>query len=332
MTSSRLLRLAWLAGWLALACLPLVASDYYTGLALKIVIAGLFALSLQLLVGGAGLISLGHAAFFGVGAYASVLLAPEAGPGSFLLLALGAMGCAMLLALVTGALALRTQGIYFIMITLAFAQMAYYVFHDTDLGGGSDGAYLYFRPEVRLGESFALSLDSDHAFYLCALLCLAGAWALLSRLMRSRFGATLTGLRINEQRMRSLGYHSLPYRLTAYVMAAALAGLSGMLYALKDGYVNPQLLSWEQSGIVLLMVILGGQQRLWGAVAGALTFTLLEELFQSHALFGDLATHWHLSLGVAIIVLVGLLPQGLAGLLTTSRRKRAAAALPAASP
>ncbi|HEY9279486.1 MAG TPA: branched-chain amino acid ABC transporter permease [Eoetvoesiella sp.] len=296
------------------ALLPLVTSDYYIGLIIKIMIYSLFALSLQLLVGGAGLVSLGHAAFFGIAAYATTLLSPESSAGNLFVLALLAMTCAMLYALVTGALALRTKGIYFIMVTLAFCQMAYYVFHDTKVGGGSDGIYLYFRPELRIGEFVLLNIDSPYAFYLFTFACLILTWAFLSMLMRSRFGAALTGIRVNEQRMRAAGYSTFNYKLAAYVIAGGLAGLSGLLYAAKDGYVNPELLAWEQSGLVLLMVILGGSGRLWGAIIGAIALTLLQEAFQSQALFGDFATHWHLTFGLAIIVLVAFLPHGLAGL------------------
>lgn len=303
------------AGLLLAALAPWVLDGYHAGLAIKIMIYALFALSLQLLVGGAGLISLGHAAFFGIGAYAAALLSPESGPANFFWLIPCAVAPAMAYAALTGALALRTRGIYFIMITLAFAQMAYYVFHDTEAGGGSDGIYLYFRPEWRIGGHTLLNVDGPHAFYLFTLAVLALAWLFLAVLMRSRFGAALTGIRINEQRMRAAGYATFSYKFTAYVLAAGLAALAGMLYAAKDGFVNPELLAWEQSGLVLLMVILGGLGRLGGAVAGAAALTLLQEAFQSEALFGGLASHWHLPFGLSIIALVALLPRGLAGLL-----------------
>ena len=296
------------------ALLPLITSDYYVGLIIKIMIYAMFALSLQLLVGGAGLVSLGHAAFFGIGAYATTLLSPEASAGSLAALMLVAMAGALLYAIVTGALALRTKGIYFIMVTLAFSQMAYYIFHDTKVGGGTDGIYLYFRPELRIGDFVILNIDSPYAFYLFTFVCLLATWAFLAMLMRSRFGAALTGIRVNEQRMRAAGYSTFNYKLTAYAISGGLAGLSGLLYAAKDGYVNPELLAWEQSGLVLLMVILGGSSRLWGAILGAIALTLLQEAFQSQALFGDFATHWHLTFGLAIIVLVAFLPNGLAGL------------------
>ncbi|ARP97356.1 branched-chain amino acid ABC transporter permease [Bordetella genomosp. 13] len=291
-----------------------MAGGYAAGLALKIMIYALFALSLQLLVGGAGLVSLGHAAFFGIGAYTAALLTPDGGPALLWWLLPAALGAAGLYALLTGALALRTRGIYFIMVTLAFSQMAYYVFHDTRIGGGSDGIYLYFRPEAAMAGGLLFDLGDDTVFYLFALACLALGWLFLGLLRRSPFGAALAGIRISEQRMRAAGYDTYPYKLTAYVAAGMLAGLAGFLYALKDGFVTPELLAWEQSGMALLMVILGGLRRPGGAVLGAVGLVLLQELFQSEAVFGDFATHWHLSLGLSIIALVALLPDGLIAL------------------
>jgi branched-chain amino acid transport system permease protein len=319
------LRFFCMAGLLGLLALfPMIATDYYISLAVKIMIFSIFALSLQLLVGGTGLVSLGHAAFFGIAAYATTLLSPESGAGNLLWLLPVAMLCALVYALLTGALALRTRGVYFIMVTLAFSQMAYYVFHDTDVGGGSDGIYLYFRPELRVGESVLLNIDSPYSFFLFTLTCLVLVWAFLAMLMRSRFGAALTGIRVNEQRMRSAGYSTFNYKLVAYGIAGALAGVSGLLYAAKDGFVNPELLAWEQSGLVLLMVILGGSSRLWGAVLGAAGLTLLQEAFQSQALFGDWSAHWHLTFGLCIIALVALMPNGLIGIRGQWRNRRKA--------
>ena len=311
---------------LALAAFAWSGSDYYTGLAIKVMIYAIFALSLQLLVGGAGLVSLGHAAFFGIGAYSAALLSPESGPGNLWLLLPAAALAAAAYAALTGALALRTRGVYFIMVTLAFSQMAYYVFHDTKIGGGSDGIYLYFRPEPSLGGWMPFVLSDARSFYFFVLACLAATWAFLALLRRSAFGAALAGIRINEQRMRAAGYSTYPYKLAAYVVGAALASLAGFLFALKDGFVTPELLAWEQSGLVLLMVILGGMGSLGGAVLGTMALVLLQELFQSEALFGDYARHWHLPLGLAIIALVALLPNGLAGLPAQLCQRRGAPA------
>ncbi|OZI26569.1 branched-chain amino acid ABC transporter permease [Bordetella genomosp. 9] len=315
---------------LCLALLPWVTSEYYVGLAQRIVIYAVFALSLQLLVGEAGLVSLGHAAPFGIGAYAAALLSPASAAGPLLPLLAAALAGGAAYALATGALALRTRGVYFIMVTLAFAQMAYYVFHDTKVGGGSDGAYLYFRPEWRVGDWMPFDLARATTFHLFVVACLALAWGLLARLRRSPFGAALAGIRINEQRMRAAGFSTFPYKLVAYTLAGGLAGLAGFLYALKDGFVTPELFAWEQSGLVLLMVILGGMARPGGAVAGAAALVLMQELFQSEAVFGDYARHWHLPMGLAVILLVALLPRGLAGLAGVGRTPRAASMAPIA--
>lgn len=298
-----------------LAVFPWIGGKFYVDLAAKIMILAIFALSLELLVGQTGLVSFGHAAFFGIAGYAAALLTPKSEAASLWLVAPAAIGAAALYALAVGALSLRTRGVYFIMITLAFAQMAYFVFHDTPFGGGSDGIYLYFRPDASLFGWRPFDLDAGHTFYYAVLVCLVGTFGFLAVMLRSRFGRALAGIRVGEQRMRAAGFDTYAYKLVAFVLAAALAGLAGFLHALKDGYVNPELLSWHQSGAVLLMVILGGIGHLRGAVLGAFVFTLLQELFQWHAIFGPLAKHWQLTLGLTIIAAVALMPRGLIGLL-----------------
>jgi len=280
----------------------------------KIAIYAVFALSLELLVGAAGLVSLGHAAFLGIGAYVTVMATGDGGGASALWLLPAAMGAAALYAAFVGALSLRTKGVYFIMVTLAFAQMAYFVFHDTKLGGGSDGIFLYSKPVIQFGQTVLLDLDRKPDLYYTVLAALVFTYALLGLINRSRFGHALAGIRVNEQRMRAAGYTTYGYKLAAFVIAGALAGLAGFLLAVKDGAVNPELLSWHESGAVLLMIILGGIGSLRGAVIGAVAFTLLKELFQSEALLGPLAGHWQLTLGLTIIAFVALLPKGLIGL------------------
>jgi branched-chain amino acid transport system permease protein len=303
-----------LAMFVVAAAFPFFGEKYYVDLVARIMIMSVFALSLQLLVGQTGLVSFGHAAFFGIAAYATALLSPPGGPGSVWILLPAALGAAGLYALAVGALSLRTRGIYFIMVTLAFAQMAYYVFHDTAACGGSDGIYLYFRPTLSIGGTPLLDLDNPRLFYFFILAALVLTFALLAALRASRFGRALAGIRVNEQRMRAAGFATYPYKLAAFVLAAMLAGVAGFLYALKDGYVNPEILSWHQSGAVLLMIILGGIGSLRGAVVGAIAFVALQELYQSQAVFGSWAKHWQLPLGATIIVLVALLPRGLIGL------------------
>ena len=292
----------------ALVALPAVLTPYTQDLVVKIAIYAIFALSLELLVGVTGLVSLGHAAFLGIGAYVTALAAGDSG-GSIATVAPLAVLAAAGYALFVGALSLRTKGVYFIMVTLAFAQMAYFVFHDTKLAGGSDGLFLYAKPTLG-----ALNLDDKRQMYFVVIATLVATYALLALLMRARFGHALAGIRVNEQRMRAAGFATFGYKLAAFVIAGALAGLAGFLLAVKDGAVNPELLSWHESGAVLLMLILGGIGSLRGAVIGAIAFTLLKELFQLESLLGPLASHWQMTLGFTIIAFVALLPKGLIGL------------------
>ncbi len=292
----------------ALAVFGPMLSPYFADVVVKVMIVSIFALSLELLVGMTGLASLGHAAFYGIGAYTTVL-ASGSGGGNLVLLLVLAMGAAALYALFVGALSLRTRGVYFIMVTLAFAQMAYFVFHDSGLGGGSDGIYLYVRPALG-----ALDLENHTVLFYFVLAALVFTYGLLALIRRSRFGAALAGIRVNEQRMRAAGFHTYSYKLAAFVIGGA------------DGVVNPELLSWHNSGEVLLMIILGGLGHLRGAVIGAVAFTLLKEVLSTQALVGPLANHWQLTLGLAIIAFVALLPRGLIGLverLSPSKRSGA---------
>jgi branched-chain amino acid transport system permease protein len=268
----------------------------------------ILALSLELLVGQVGLVCFGQAAFFGVGAYAVVLLTPKAAAVPVALLMPAAVGAAALYALVVGALSIRTRGVYFIMVTLAFSQMAYYVAHDTPLGGGTDGIYLSFVPSAG-----PIDLARAIPVYYFTLAALVAVFVFLAVVMRSRFGRALAGIRVNEQRMRAAGFSTYPYKLAAFVLSGAIAGLAGFLFAVKDGFVNPELMAWHISGAVLMMVILGGIGHLHGAVLGAFAFTLLQEFFKSDAVFGDFSKHWALGVGLSIILVVALLPRGLAG-------------------
>jgi branched-chain amino acid transport system permease protein len=312
-------------GWLvpaaaaiAIAALPLVLSPYGQDVVVRIAIYAIFALSLELLVGATGLVSLGHAAFLGIGAYVTVLASGDSGASLALLVPL-AMAAAAVYAIVVGALSLRTRGVYFIMVTLAFAQMAYFVVHDTKAAGGSDGIFLYVKPVLAVGGRTLLDLGQRVPFYYTVLAALVATYAFIALLLGSRFGHALAGIRVNEQRMRAAGFSTTPYKLAAFTLAGALAGLAGLLLAVKDGAVNPELLSWHESGAVLLMLIFGGIGSLRGAVLGATCFTLLKELFQSEALLGPLAAHWQLTLGLTIIAFVAALPRGLIGLGTRLR-------------
>jgi branched-chain amino acid transport system permease protein len=296
--------------FILLALFPMVSGSYGMDFVTKIMVFAIFALSLELLVGATGLICFGQAAFFGIGAYAAVLLSSDSNPSSIAWLLPACVLAAAAYALVVGALSLRTKGVYFIMVTLAFAQMAYYVVHDTPLGGGTDGIYLTLKPVLGTW----IDLDKAGMLYGFTLACLLLVFGGLAVLNRSRFGRALAGIRVNEQRMRATGFSTYPYKLAAFTVSGGIAGLAGFLFAVKDGFVNPEMMSWHLSGAVLIMIILGGIGHLRGALIGAFAFALLQELFKSEAIFGALAKHWHLGLGLSIIASVVLLPRGLVGL------------------
>ena len=299
---------------LMLAVFPLLASGYYSDLLTKIMIMAIFAMSLDLLVGFTGLVSFGHAAFFGVAAYAVVLLSPQYDPGNMWLVLPGAILASAVVAFFVGLFVLRTKGIYFIMVTLAFAQMIYFVFHDSPLGGGSDGVSINFKPELRIGEKLLIDIGDATHFYYFVLLFLVAAYVFLRMLLRSPLGHALAGIKSNEHRMLSLGFPVFLYKLAGFVVAGALAGLAGFLSACQFGFVTPELLSWHQSGNVLLMVILGGMGSLSGAAIGAFTFVVLQEVLSS------LTEHWQLLMGGVIVFVVLLLPGGLASLTQRVRR------------
>ncbi len=306
-----------IAAFGVLAAYPFFAGKFGIDLVNKIMVFAVFALSLELLVGGAGLVCFGQAAFFGIGAYATVLLSAQADAPSVGWLMPAATLAAALYAFLVGALSLRTKGVYFIMVTLAFAQMAYYVVHDTPLGGGTDGIYLNAKPVL----GALIDLNQPLVLYAFTLATLAAVFVFLAVLSRSRFGRALAGIRVNEQRMRATGFSTYPYKLAAFTVSGGIAGIAGFLFAVKDGFVNPELMSWHFSGSVLIMIILGGIGHLRGALVGAFAFALLQELFQSEAIFGPFSKHWQLGLGLAIIASVALLPRGLVGLPTQWRER-----------
>ncbi|MGB0749008.1 MAG: cytochrome ubiquinol oxidase subunit I [Magnetospiraceae bacterium] len=298
--------------WAIEGILPtfLGGGSYGVDLISKIMIYAILALSLELLVGSTGLVCFGQAAFFGIGAYATVLLSGQMEAASLFWLLPAAVGIAAGYALFVGALSLRTKGVYFIMVTLAFAQMAYFVVHDTPIGGGTDGTYLYFVPEL----AGLVDLGDPVSMYMFTLGTLILTFVFLAILLRSRFGRALAGIRVNEQRMRGTGFTTYPYKLAAFTISGGLAGLGGVLFAIKDGFVNPEMMSWHLSGSALMMIILGGLGHLRGALIGAFAFMLLQEFFKTDAVWGDFAKHWHLGLGIVIIAAVAFLPKGLVSL------------------
>jgi len=307
-------RIALGAALALLALFPLAGAGFYTELVTKVMILAIFALSLDLLVGYTGLVSFGHAAFYGIGAYTLGLLAPKYEAANLWLTLPAAMLAAGVAALTVGVFVVRVKGIYFIMVTLAFAQMFYFVFHDTKFGRGSDGISMNFKPVAAIGGFTPFDLANvTHVYYFVLVLLLA-VFVFLRVVLRSPFGRALMGIRSNEHRMRSLGFPVYRYKLASFTLAGALAGLAGYLSTLQFGFVNPELLSWHQSGNVLLMLILGGVGSLYGAVVGAFAFVALTEIFQA------LTRHWQLLLGAAIILLVIFLPGGLASITGRFRR------------
>jgi len=307
-------RIALATALALLALFPLAGAAFYTELVTKVMILAIFALSLDLLVGYTGLVSFGHAAFYGIGAYTLGLMAPKYEAANLWLTLPAAMLAAGVAALAVGVFVVRVKGIYFIMVTLAFAQMFYFVFHDTKFGRGSDGISLNFKPVATIGSFTPFDLSNTTHVYYFVFALLVAVFVFLRTVLRSPFGRALQGIRSNEHRMRSLGFPVYWYKLASFTLAGALAGLAGYLSALQFGFVNPELLSWHQSGNVLLMLILGGLGSLYGAVVGAFAFVALAEIFQS------LTRHWQLLLGGAIILLVIFLPGGLASVAGRFRR------------
>lgn len=308
--------LTWLAiaAVVGLAILPQFADRYMVQLFTKIMIMAIFAMSLGLLVSGAGLISLGHAAYFGVGAYLLVLLSPAGeAAGVWWTVPAVVVGTA-LVALVLGALAVRTSGVYFIMLTLAFGQMLFYLFHDSKFAGGSDGRYMDVRPTVELFGRELISLNDRPTLFYVALAAMVLTYLFIGMVMKAPFGRAILGIRANEARMKALGFHTYAYKLMAFMIAGAIAGLAGYLYATQYRVVNPALFQWRESGIVLMMVILGGLRFRLGPVIGAFALVLVEEGLQS------VTEYWLLGVGIFIIAVVLLLPHGLTGLLARRRR------------
>lgn len=297
---------------IALGAFPLVGSDFYTGMVAQMMIMAIFAMSLDLLQGVTGLVSLGHAAYFGLAGYALAFLTPAGAPASLWWTLPAAVLGAGLAALVIGFFVVRTHGIYFIMVTMAFAQMVFYLFFDNRALGGSDGMYLNFKPDAALFD-----LEDRRVFYYFTLGCLLLVYALLRRLLWSPFGRALAGIRVNEHRMRAIGYPTFGYKLAAFTLAGALAGLAGYLWAAQSGYVNPELMGFHLSAHAIMMVILGGMGNFAGAILGAFAFEYLLHLFK------DLTKHWQLAMGSFIILVVLFAPRGLLGLVTLLGRGRA---------
>jgi branched-chain amino acid transport system permease protein len=296
---------------IAAAFIPFTLSGYEIKLATTITIQVGLAVSLGLVVGPAGLISMGHAAFYGIGAYALAWLAPQSEAASVLPTLLVAIVGAAAFALVVGAASIRSRGMYFILMTLAFGQLGYHFFHDTKAVGSADGAYIMLRPELKLpwGE---VSLDKAQAFYLFVYIAVFVVIAACWWLRRSAFGSILLAARDNELRTRAFGYSPYVVRLVAFVISGAMAGAMGWLTAAQHGYVAPELLSWHGSAIILVMVLLGGKEMTSGPAVGAILLLVAEEMLQRWT------EHWLLGVGLIIILVVIVAPQGIVPYLANS--------------
>jgi branched-chain amino acid transport system permease protein len=288
-----------------LAALPFtwLNSGFLLTLLSRAMILGMAAVSLSLLVGGAGLASLGQAAPVGVGAYVVAAL-DSAGVTEATVVFPAAIFAGGLFALLTGAVSLRTSGVHFIMITLAFGQMAFFFVASLSALGGDDG-YTLFARTLWFGTR---ALRDRTVFYFTCLATLVAVWLLCSAVLDSRFGRVLRAAKENQARVEALGFSPYPYRLLAYVLAGAISGLAGALIANASEFVSPATLSWGRSGELLFMVILGGAGHLYGAILGALAIVLLEE-YLSH-----LFVYWRLIFGPLLVLSVLFLRGGLAGL------------------
>jgi branched-chain amino acid transport system permease protein len=291
---------------LAAALLPWIAGvldqSYYVGFVRRVMIYAIAAASLNFIMGFGGLVSLGHAAFFGIGAYA-VGIAMAHGIASAWISWPLAVLLAAAAALAIGAVSLRTRGVYLIMITLAFAQMAYYLAVGLKLYGGEDGLALPRRSTV----GFGLDLADEVTLYYVVLAALAAVMVFLNRAIDARYGRVLVGIRENETRMEAIGFPTYRYKLAGFTIAGGLAGLAGALFANHNLFVSPAALHWTQSATLVVMVLLGGIGYRWGGPVGAAVLLILEEVLAAYT------DYWHLPLGLILLAVVFLAPHGIAG-------------------
>ncbi len=291
----------------ALALVPVVAAagdaPYYVGLFARVMIFAIAAVSLDLILGYGGLVSFGHAAYLGIGAYAIGILSFHGIANGFVHFAVALLAAAGA-ALVIGFVSLRTTGVYFIMITLAFSQMIYFLGVSLNQYGGDDG--LNIRHHSDFGR--LIDLDNPAVLYYFVFVLLVLFLCLGSRIVHSRFGVLLEGARSNERRMIALGFPTFRYKLTAFVIAGAACGVAGALFANLTLFVSPSIMHWTRSGEILMMVILGGIGTLFGPVLGAAAYLLLESVLSRWS------EHWQAILGPCLILVVLFSKSGLLGL------------------
>ena len=310
--------------FILLAAFPwaMLATDqlFYVSFASRVMIYAIAATSLNLVLGYGGMISFGHAAFVGTGAYMASILIAE-GVTSAWIGWPAAIAVSALAAWLIGALSLRTRGVYFIMITLAFAQMMFYLVNSMKAYGGDEGLTLPQRASL----GFGLELGNEVVFYHVVLLLLLLTLYALHRLMHARFGRVVMAIRENETRAEAIGLPVYRYKLVCFVIAGAAGGLAGALLASHGKYVNPNVLHWLQSGTLMIMVILGGVGHLWGGVIGAAVLLGLEHLISDYPLpwlaswAPNYQQHANLGVGLVLLAIVLFAPQGIAGLLSRKR-------------
>lgn len=300
-------RIIVVIGILLLAAYPLVMQaidqSFYISFACRIMIYAIAASSLNLILGNGGMISFGHAAFLGAGAYTVAIMAVEGSNNAWISWPVSIVLSA-LFALAIGAISLRTRGVYFIMITLAFAQMMYYIFVSLKTYGGDDGLNMPGRSDV----GFGLNLKDDVTWYYVCLVVMVAVLYFLYRLVHSRFGRVIEATRENETRMEAVGFPIYKYKLICFVIAGAIAGLAGAMLANQNSFVSPNLMFWVQSGNLMIMVILGGVGYHYGGLIGALIILVLEEVISAYTI------SWALWVGIILLVIVLFAPQGIAGL------------------
>jgi len=275
----------------------------------RIVILAMAAVSLNLIMGFGGMVSFGHAAYLGIGGYAVGILAKEGVNSGFLQWPL-ALALSALFALAVGVLSLRTRGVYFIMITLAFAQMVYYVAIGLDRYGGDDGMTIYKRSQF--GDLISLS-NKTAFYYLCLVLLLATVY-LVWRIVNSRFGLAIQGARSNDRRMRAIGFPTYRYKLVCFVIAGTICGLAGALLANHTDFISPAIMHWTRSGDLIVMAVLGGMGTVFGPVIGAVALLVLEE-----ALSG-VTEYWQIIIGPIFLLVVLFARGGIDGMLGSLRR------------
>ncbi|HEX5611293.1 MAG TPA: branched-chain amino acid ABC transporter permease [Burkholderiales bacterium] len=304
-------------GLALLAAVPPIAAafnqPFYLDLFRRVMIFAIAAVSLNLILGYGGMVSFGHAAYLGVGAYAVAILAHHEVTNGYLqwLLAIGASAG---VALVIGAISIRTSGIYFIMITLAFTQMLYYLGISLEEYGGDDGLRLAAKSEF----SGVLDLNNETIFYYVVFVLLVACLWLTHRIVNSRFGMVIRAARSNETRTRAIGFSPYLYRLVAFVIAGAMCGLAGALLVNHTAYLTPEFMNWTRSGELMFMVIMGGMGTSAGPVLGAFALLLLEDVLSA------LTPHWQIILGPILVLVVLFAKRGLAGLLPERRPAQAA--------